>query len=631
MRDDFATFRELFRRHWQPPDRSEIWEWAAREVELPAVYAVPGRFDASRVPFVKEPFRALKDPLVRAVVAQSGVQCLKTLIGEVWLLWMICENPGPSQWLQPTDQDAKEHCEERFNTLLESCALAKGYFSENRHERRVSSVVFRHMFLRMEGAESMSNLQRKSIKNQMCSEVWLWTPGRLSEAAARQTQFTYNSKRYVESQAGVAGDDMDLAFQEGSQEVWQFACLGCGWVQPFRWTVFREDGSRGGMTWEDSPRTRQGNGEWNFNAVEPTVRYVCARCGYAHADEPRIRRLMSQSGRYVRMNPGAPARVRSFSWNQLACESISWFSRVQMFLRANGQAKLGIDGPLREFFQKVLAEPYDADKFNQFTRLPAMAVESGENGKFWAKQDFIFLTVDVQATHFWYLVTAWSKAGDCCVLDAGMAPTWGDIAAVQERFAVPNQCVFVDGGDGLRRSEILAECTRHGHRRGNDWLCWWMLIGTDRDAFAHAVKRGGAVQKVDRPYSWPAQRGDPCHGRYSDDPVLKELRGKYCRIVHWSNPTVKDIARNRRDELAKGVRTIMSPGKWNTDFSKQMHSEVPKQVTDTKGYTHWRWERIGKRANHLWDCFCMATVAATMAGCLGEVMACSMEGDGHKP
>jgi hypothetical protein len=630
-----ASFLDaIWRRNLAPPDRRPIWQWAAEEGTLPSCYAITGRLDVAPVPFVRDPLAALGDPRVREVVCQSAVQCCKTLVGELWLLWTICENPGPTQWLQPTDEEAHEHAQERFLHLVENFPVVHRFYTGNRHDRLTTFINFSHMWLRMEGAENLGNLQRKSVKNQMCSEVWMkdrWKPGHLKQAASRLTQFDFASKRYIESQAGEAGDDMDEAWRAGDQSVWHFGCLNCGHLQPYAWSVIRPDGTRAGMRWEDSDRIRRPDGQWRWGELAATVRYECRKCGHAHADDARTRRLMNDAGKYISLNPEAPATTRSFAWNQLAMPNLGWFESriggVKNFLLAHDQAKKGYDLPQKEFFQKVLAEPYDPERFAHFDRLPTVEISTPapDTKKFWDKQTCIFLSVDVQMDHFWGLVSAWSAAGDDCVLWAGKLITWDDVAAKQQEYYVPDQDVSVDAK--FRQNEVYRQCASHGHwetdaRGVKYWFCWKALKGDDRAEFIYIPKRGPQKgRKLRLPYSWPPASGDPCLGLASDDPARQQLIGRFCPVIFWSNPTIKDVAGSRRDNMARGIQSILAPGNWNDELSRQMFSEQRKSVTNTLGQQSWKWMRLGKRPNHLWDCYCMTVARAFMKRLLGGDLA----------
>lgn len=611
-----------------PPDSREIYEWAAEEGVLPSAYAKSGAFDYSIAPMVKDVFHALKDPSVRDVVNMTGVQCLKTLIGELWLLWCVVENSGPTQWLQPTDQEAKEHAQERFLPLIEGFPAVHKFFTDNRHDKTTCFLKFQHMTMRMEGCGT-GNLQRKSIKNQMRSEVWQadkWKRGRLNEASSRMTQFVHNSKSYTESQPGYVEDmevdDMHTAYLSGDQNRWQFQCLSCRKYQPFIWSHVREDGTRAGMRWETSERTRRESGEWRWGELVQTVRYECIHCGHAHGDDPLTRRRMTVDGKHVPQNPDAPSTVKSFNWGQLAMPNLSWFETriggVKNFLIANEQAKRGHEKPLIEFFQKVVGEPYDPDKHLYSQRLQTVELVSNKEGSF-EFQGVTFtrrmMAMDVQADHVWALVEAFSDKGDSVVLEAAKLFTWEEAAEMQERHKVDSVDVSVDVSH--RRSEVITECVRHGkeveHQGRPYWVCWTALQGDDTDGFTCKYKG----KRVTLPYSWPPTEGDPLLGLGKRHPRWKEFgEGKSrrtCAVMKWSNPTVKDVVLRRRDGKATGIIDVAVPGEWNKEYSRQMHSQkkVPAEGTRQK----WKWVRF--RDDHLFDCKCMNIVRAFRLRLLG--------------
>jgi hypothetical protein len=320
-----VTFlNDIWDKHLTLPDRRPIWQFITEEGELPSCYAVPGKFDIELVPFGKEVLESLAKPTVRDVTAMSGVQGLKTLWGEMWLVWLIKEDPGPTQWLQPTDGEAVEHCEERFLRLIESYPIVARYFTKNRHDIQKAFIRFKHMYMRMEGIANSGNVQRKSIKNQMRSEVWQrdhWKPGKIKEASSRQTQFVHNSKSYTESQAGwierdmdgtITGDDLYLHWLSGTQKVWSFSCLGCGKYQPYLWSHIRPDGTRAAVRWDDNTMTRRETGEWRWSELAKTIRYECIFCGHRHHDDPITRRLLNSNSKYISQNPEANGTHESF-------------------------------------------------------------------------------------------------------------------------------------------------------------------------------------------------------------------------------------------------------------------------------------------------------------------------------
>lgn len=627
----YPALRQLHQQIVSGLDQREIWEWIHDEGELPPAYAVTGKFDISATPWLKEVFRALKSRTVRQVTAMAGVQCIKTLIGELWLAWLIKNDPGATQVVLRDDTEASEHCEERLMPLLRAFRAILDLMpsGEQRGKTKKASIMFPHMWLRVEGA-GLGNAQRKSVKNQMCSEIHdaeKWPPGRLKTFASRLTQFVHNSKRYIESQPGMDSrlgiDDMHATYLEGTQELIHAACLSCGKLQPMRWSVIRPDGSRAGIRFDVNERTRRKtqstdpNLIWNWQEVKNSIRWECEFCGNAHADDDRTRLQLSRRAEFVTSNPGIITH-RSFSWHQLIFPNLSWFETqiggVKNFLIAQAAAKQGMGLQLQEFFQKVCAEPYDPDRFAHMTKMQTVEIVTQPEAKELVVEGVSFIhriaATDVQAASFWHLSMMFSSRGDEITLWGGELYSWDDVERKCDEFQIEPEDHEVDLSH--RREEVIWECSRHGKWKVNpktgrkEWLSWKALVGSDQKFFAYRPKSGGAT--VQLPYSWPPQWGKPELGLSPKDPRLAEMRGKRCPIIAWSNPTIKDMVIARRDGQTQGVKILTQRGEWNDEFSRQNHSQRKVYDTGKYGIGKWKWQRF--RDDHLLDCRCMATVRA---------------------
>jgi phage terminase large subunit GpA len=632
---EFEWLDRVWRERFTPPDEREIWEFIAEEGELPSVYAVDGKLDIETAPMIKEPLRALRNPTKRNVICMCAVQTLKTLIGECWLVWLIKNAPGPTQWLQPDDQEAKEHAMERFLPLLEKFPIVHQLYTGNRHDKQTVFIKFiNDMYLRMEGASNPGNRQRKSIMNQMCSEVWQvkkWKPGTLKEAAGRLTQYVHNSKRYIESQPGddaeLQTDDMHAEYLTGDQNVWEFACLKCGEYQPYHFHYFRPDGTRAGIRWDTNERTRHANGQWRETELLPTIRMECIYCGHPHYDDAQTRRRMAANGRHKPQRTDADPATVSYNWNQWAMPQLPWWETkiggVKNFLLAHEQAKRGDERALKEFYQKVCGEPYHPHKHGVFARLETIEVQTSaaDKAKAIVVQGITFevrmMAVDVQADHFWVVVQIWSLNGDSLTLWAGKCAGWDDVRARQEEFQVEDKDVCVDVQH--RRHEVIENCTRFGNwvndpRTGRKaWVCWKALQGSDQDNFEWRPRTGPKKgQRVQLPYQWPPETGDPTHGLDPSNPKLleyfKEFKGKVCQVMMWSNPWIKDVVIARRDGRARGVVCLVARGDWNAEFSRQMHSQKKVLAQGKYGGGKWKYEKF--RDDHIFDAVCMIHVRA---------------------
>lgn len=622
----------LLRREWlAPPDRREIWEWIAEEGELPSVYAVSGRLDIETCPMIKEPMRAWKDYLVRKVTCMCAVQCLKTLTLELCLLWSIAHDSGSAQWLHPTDKEAKEHADERFTKLIESFPAIQKFYTDNRHDKTGTFINFIHMFLRMEGANVRANLQRKSIKLQFRSEIWQsdkWERGRLKEADSRQTQFVHNSKAFTESQPGWdkdhGGDDMHAEFSDGTMEEWNFRCQSCGKLQPYLFDHRRQDGTFAGIRWDDNKTTRRDNGEIREAEMMKTVRCECLYCGERHYDDPLVRRRMQARSEFVAGRPDVVSH-RSFNWNQFAMTNLSWWETkiggVKNFLQAKAAAAKGNDQPLMDFWMKVAGQAYNPAKHAAIVSMNTVEISTDSKVLVVDGTEFHHRlgAIDVQQDYFRVVVEAYSKTGDSITLFVGTCYTWEDCHAVMQKYDVPEPNVSVDGSH--RGFEVRIEACKHGYATREKvtgrvhWRSWLVMIGDDQDVFIwKRTLPNGQKEAIELPYQFPGSTWNPALFLKRDDPRAGLLKGKYCEVVRWSNPTIKDIVINRRDGRAEGCKVLVARGDWNDLFNIEMHSQK-KVIADTRYARSGGWKWVKFRDDHSLDCVCMNTVRAIQLGC----------------
>jgi hypothetical protein len=134
----------VWREAWRPPDRRSPWAWAEAHVSSIAYSPIPGRFRSNNSPQIREPLEALIDPRVRLVFIIAAIQSGKTSVGELGLCHSIANLPGPTLWLDQTDDDAKDQAESRLHKLFEDCAPVKSLFPSDRHKKRNTTIHFRN-------------------------------------------------------------------------------------------------------------------------------------------------------------------------------------------------------------------------------------------------------------------------------------------------------------------------------------------------------------------------------------------------------------------------------------------------------------------------------------------------------
>ena len=582
----------IWREAWRPPDRRPPWAWCEDHITSIPYSPVPGRFRSDNSPWMREPMEALVDPRIRLVSIIAAIQSGKTSVGELGVSYIIANLPGPTLWLDQTDDDAKDQSESRLQKLFDECPPVRALYPANRHKKRLTTVHFANgMTLWVLGAHNKTNLQRRSIRWLIGDETWRWPQGHMAEAEARVTAFGWLGKCLFMSQGGEEDDDTHRKHETTDMRVWTFECPHCHQRQPFKWEQ---------VEW--SKDARDEHGEWDFQKVRDSTALRCASCNHYFEDSDRTRRELNKTGRYVVTNPNAPSENAGFQWNALC--AMSWGRLAELYLRAKAAARKGDVTLIQQFYQKRLGLAWREYLEDYKLEIVPGGYLKGEGWEMIAGVDasgrtmpvpydpekavtrLVIMTVDVQMDHFWVLVRAWAADGSSRLVWDEKVFTWTDLEAVQERFAIHPNLVFVDAG--YNAYDVYREC---GKRK------WIAMAGDKRTSFVHKVKGGRSVLRF-----------------YSPKRKVAIGKGTSCDLYYWSNLNVKDaLARLRRNQDPDNGPVWEVPEDIDDEYLAQMESE---QRIKKNG--RWIWQRIGSRHNHLFDCESMQVAAAFMLKLIGQ-------------
>lgn len=561
-------YDELFRIGYAPEDVSPVWAWGRDQLKLrESPYGK--RFAIDETPWLRAPLEDFADNHVREITLTCCAQGGKTTAMQVAACWALAQQPGPMMVTLQTDEAAKRFARQRLMPMIESCASLAGQLPEDRHERTTREILFPSATL-MVGAANESFLRAHSIRWLFCDEVSDWRPGLLEQARARTTRF-WNRRHWISSTPLDVGSDLERAFLAGDQREWHLACPSCAGMIPCDFGLVR---------WETSEATKPG-GTWKFDAVRETVRLHCPHCKTAHAHTAENFRTMNAGGRYVAANPSAPSHLRSYRFNSMCLPPsvMSWSDLVEQFLRAKQEASRGYLIPLKEFVTLRLAQFW---KELDSMEVAPIAPDGYNPNEPWNGEKMRVLTVDCQhrLEDFWAVVRAWGDDGASRLLTFARLSSFAEIEELREKWGVKPHLTFLDVG--YERGRVLAACSAHG---------WAGLRGEDTADFLHTV---GA--RVRRPYS---PRGHEAAG------------GKMASVFRWSNPTIKDITHLLKTK--KGATwEVCDLGDLAAEYARQLDGERKREEKDRFERPILRWKKF--RDNHAWDCECMSTVAACMAG-----------------
>jgi hypothetical protein len=609
---------DALRSGWSLPFRGEIFEYAAN-IDLPrSGYAKPGPFQIGESKYLIEPFRALRNPRIRQVICLKAVQTGGSLIADLWIPYIIEHDPGPTLWLMQDDDAIIKFLADRFFPIMRNTPSLKPWIeAAGRFGIKKDHLVFPHMSVVM-GGMNVGNVQSSSRRYVIGDEVWMaGNNGLIRQAKARTTAFAYNKKILIISQAGIEGDDLDLEWKQSDMREWNWQCHSCEKYQVFEMSSKREDGTYAGMKW-DTNETTKPNGRWNYPNVGRTARLECFHCGHQVEDSPATRRRLDDTHRYIATNPGADETIAGFHWPAIANVDISFASVVVAYLQAKVQAdENGYTLPLQEFNQKILAKPWRLHGQEDWSPIET---ESYDVNAAWPDEKYRFLIVDCQKElkKFYVGVYACSLAGEDRELARETALSFDDIAAIQKKWNVKDQRVFLDCG--YQMSRVLRECVQRGHkgsvviggRKKLVWLCWTGLKGSGQETFGH-IHPKTKVQE-NRMYS-PRKFYDVCEGT--------NLRLPRAPYYEWSNLHCKDVARSRRDgdsgmpKFLTLPDTLPASDAWS--FNAQMRSER-RQVEYKNGKKRAIWLPIKEtNPNHEWDKVAMLQAVKSICGIIGGV------------
>jgi hypothetical protein len=579
-----------WRAGWKKPDRRPIYDWLHDNWVLPASYAQPGRFDVSTSRHLIGPFDAAQADHIREVTSAGAIQTAKTLWVEGTATWATCNSPGPMMWTLQTDDDAREHCNQRFMEAYKSVSQIRAMLPEDRHLKQMSAIYFGPFFLEVNGA-NLNNLQRVSIRWKFNSEVWLWKQGLLAHARGRVSAFEKagNSKVLNESQGGNKGDDFDLAWQAGNQQLWSAVCFGCRKVSGLQFEGKMQDDPKkfACVVWNADARRQDGS--WNVGRACETVRWRCPKCGHEHDDSSKTRARWNSEGIYVAGRPDAPSHLASFRWEALVARDMA--ALTSQFLEARKAQKAGVPQAMMDFTRQRRALPWAEEDMSELILLKGSGYKLADiksPAEKLPNEAYRFVTIDRQRDHFWMLVRVWFRDGSSRLLYFSRVTTAEQCEDVRILYGVERQLTFEDSG--YFPEGAYTDCANWG---------WTALKGSGDNYFTVEIPVPGRAdpQKIKRLWS---------------NVTRVQHNGKIVNLFHWASDPIKDVLYKLRSGQGANWET---PDDIGGEYENQINGDKKKPFLHKRtGRPEHRWQRV--HANHGHDLEAMQTAVAMMLAVL---------------
>ena len=574
------------------PDRRSISSWAVGNVVLP--HSKRAREWAEDTAYwLIEPLNSI--PHCEAVSVCKPTQTGGTTLYEVFLAWLVANAPSDAALMGQTDSDAEYLFRAKLlPTLKASPATAALLKQVHRNDVTKNRLDLGSMSLRIHGP-GKNSMQSASLEVILLDEAWLFPLGTILEILERTSTREATRKIVTVSQAGEetldknkrpSYDEWGQWWHRGTQEVFQVLCPNCQSLFEPATSCFRHD---------EAARDAQTK-EYDWVKVRETTHLETPCCKTRIANDPRNRRSLAASGTYVQTNPNPSPRHRSFRYSSWVVYWQDWGALLEQFLRAKEALKQGNIEPLKIWTQKKEARWWTVkdQEVPSFKERKMFGYKMSDYLQGETYQDSLMrvMTVDMQADCFKVVVRDLRAGGGSRLIYQGTVKDWSEIAHLQAQYRIKAYHVGVDAGNWSQA--VYKECAERQ---------WIALIGSGGRSWSHIDKATKA--QTNRPYS-PARQGRVASAPRSGQGgrPSKPIAAWY---YEWSNLYFKDWL--SRLVAGQGVEWEYADDV-EDEYIQSLDSEARRIGPDGKP----KWERIGTRPNHFWDCELMVLVLASIIG-----------------
>jgi hypothetical protein len=392
-----------------------------------------------------------------------------------------------------SDEEALKFCNERLMPSLRLCPPVAKQIPPERTVAKSMEIMFPTMMFEAVGANSKAKLQSRARRFLLLDEVRNWPSWALPMVMKRVRTF-WNSRIVILTTPEAEKDTVHMQFLEGTQNRYHVPCMSCGVKAELDFNNLKAEHptTHKCVKWSEVPGVIDEDKKWDFEALAPHIRYVCAACGHMHADHPQTRLRMTLEGEWVSHNPKAPPHLVSYTWSAMLPTWVKWRKVVEEFILAENALEFGNHEPLKGFITETLGQPwkdhlrfaksegYIDERLSDFT---APFVEARR-----------FMTVDVQGKggrHFYWSVHAFAAGGGHRVIAYGKAWSVEELRGVMVENKVEAANVGIDSGHWT--AEVYGYILESGVLPNGDYA-WKALKG---DKAPHYT-----VDGVRQPYTW---------------------------------------------------------------------------------------------------------------------------------
>lgn len=571
----------------KPPDNLTVTEWAERNLVLsPRSTNYPGKFKASRSPYIREPIDSFSDPFVRRVSICSAAQVAKTTAILTCIGYAIDQDPSPTLLVLPNAILCRSLSEQRLQPLIEDCEALAKHIPEDKKKFRLQEMFLSRMTLALVGSNSPANLASRPVRYLLLDEVDKYPGASKREAGAvdlamKRTLTFWNRTIVMTSTPTTDTGEIWRAYLDGDQRAFYVPCPHCGHSQPLVLDASRSVVAKlhkwdtvGGLKWDQS--AKRDDGSWDLDKVRDSTYYECGLCKGKIEHKHKLK--MVANGRWV---PHAENKHhRSYQISALYPTWVKWGDVAVEMIKASSSPD-----QMRDFVNSLLGEPWEEYKETVEIDQVMEHRKPYQLGTVPFKPTSIIISADVQKDSIYYVVRAWGQFeksalvayGQCVSFDALDQVSRHEYRGIdddKDKVYMASEGV-IDSGD--QTDDVYSFC--------------------DRTGFIPVKGFDTSQRKSPRPYQWTKQPGGQ-------------------NLLSVNSSYYKDSLQTRLRMSTESVSGWWLASDTQADYAEQICGEVKTEETDKNGRPVYKWKKVGD--NHLLDCEVYQLAAAAVFGVGGS-------------
>jgi phage terminase large subunit GpA-like protein len=545
----------------EPFKTTSVVEWAEKNVVLSErITEQAGLYSTTSYPYVREVLESFIDPKVRNISLCWGSQTSKTTTIYVGVGYCVDQKPSPILMVYPTDSVVKSFSQDRLIPFFSEtkCLLDRmPKTSEGKIDTdKISThrLEFDRCSINLVGGGSRANVRNYPVSILVLDEIDIISESSRREALdrvkGRRNYKVIQASTPLEETTGIWGE-----YNAGDMRKYLMPCPHCLNRISFEWKVgdkfcIRYDRERG--------RTAEG---YNLPEVMATTFYYCQNCDKPINDKQK--QTMMAQGEWEPQSTSI--RHHSYHLNSMYSPTLTFSDIMVKWIQAHDN----VDG-IRNFVQGWLAQPWKDEILN--VSVEKIQELEGDYERGTIKGDIRIMSVDVQRSHYYYIVRGFDRDGTSYLIDHAMVPTFEDLDTAFQTYKC--QYGVIDTGYGDRAQEIYEQL----YLRRRNWT---------------GVK-GWATMSV--PYK--VNLIDPFTGTGK--------QGKHkIKLIHLDVTVWQGELGARRAGKTKGWKLYKDP---DLMYLRQLSAKWQYESVNRKGEVKVEWRKKSGAGDHYWDCetYCLA-------------------------